>query len=204
MALNEATKTKTLRTVTETAAVATVLWRNLREYPEGSGVFPEYPVTCKYATSVFEVDEQGNRLHIIEHNKDEVEFSLEPDELYPLYLLPLTVVIEGQSVETNLGELLCERIDMLIRNRKLKKVIIASPASQTVLPGESVELNVRLNVNELINVDYTLSWYKDGILLEGVTAETFTVEVSVPTTYQAWVTTPFGIAKSAIAEISVS
>lgn len=204
MALSEASITRTVRTVTETAALCTVLWRNLVETPNGGGVFPDYPVTCKYASATFEVDDEGRKIHILEQNIDVDEITLTPEELYPMYMTPMTVQVNGQPVDTVLGEFLCDQVDAIIKARKLGEILVSSPSSQQAVAGDTVYLTVRIDKEEVSRVDYTISWYKDGVVMPGATTEEISdVAGTVDATYQAWITTPFGIAKSQIATITI-
>lgn len=193
MALNDLSETRTLNTVTETAALQTVLWRNMIETPDGGGVFPDYPVSCKYASATYEVDENGHKVRIIEKNLNPHEIVFRPEELYPLYMLPITL---GDGTQTVLGELLCDKVDEIIQARKLEDIISAHPAPQSILAGDSVTLSVRVDKNEIMRLSYSVSWYKNGSLIEGATSLELTDTPTEDSTYEAWITTSFGVSKS--------
>ena len=192
----------TFKTVTETAATATILGRTLIEEPNGGGVFPNYSVTCSYDSTTFEVDDQNNKIHVIAGGVDPHTFVLTPEELYPFYLIPVVAQVNGQSVTTVLGELLCSQVDNIIQNRKLREIIQANPTSQTVSSGDVVSLTVRVNHIALAYVNYSIAWYQDGVPLSDFTEEIF-MAVTETTSFQAKVTTPFGVAESDIAHITV-
>lgn len=203
MALPEGAVQRTIQTVTETAATETVLYRTLVEIANDGGVFPNYPIRCKYATTTFEVDSEGNKVHIVEDGMNPHEFMLSQEEMYPLYMTPVTVDFGGTPTNVALGELICYLIDSIIKDRKLDSIIKAHPASQEVLQDGIAFLSIRLNTAELVRVDYTIAWYKDGVLMPDVTTAEIEVIVSATSEFQAWVTTPFGVTKSEIATLTV-
>ena len=142
-------------------------------------------------------------MHIIAQGVDPHTFTLSLSEMYSFYLIPVMATIDGTPVSTSLGELLCNQVDVIIQAKKLKEVIQANPPSQTVNSGDVVSLTIRLNQAALTYVSYSIAWLQDGVLTPDVTTEEISVQVTATTTFQAIVTTPFGVATSDIATITV-
>ena len=200
MALIEGSVEKTIRTVTETSAYETILYRQLIEGINSGGVFPDYPVKIKYATTVFEVNELNQKIGIVEQ-KNPSEILLTLEEIYPLYLTPVTIQINNELVATVLGDLLCNTVDNIIKQRKLNALIIAHPTSQEVLINSLVYLTVRSACSlECVPV---ISWYKNGILIPNLITEEIEIQATETAEYQAWLTVPYGISKSNIATITI-
>lgn len=205
MALSDTAAAKTLKATAETAATETVLTRTLVTDADNGGVFPNYGVRCTYATATFIVDDSGNRLQVISQNMHPQTVLLSAEDLYSFYLIPVTATVNSQSVTTNLGELLCSQIDALIQGHRLDSVIASNPASQEVAEGDTVYLTVRVNDSALLYVDYSIAWFQDGVVVAGQTSEEFSfVASSSNTSILAKVTTPFGVATSTAAQITIT
>jgi len=203
MSLSDNTQVQTISSITQTAATGTVLGRTLVVDPDNGGVFPSYSVTVSYSTSILQVDSNNAPIGIMQSGIDPQTFTLDLPQLYSLYMIPVVALIDGQSVNTTVGELLCDQVDLLIKEQQLGQVFTAMPTSQTISSGDTANLSISLNVLTLSYVNYSIAWLKNGSIIPDATGTTATSVVTATSTFQAQVTTPFGVALSDIATITV-
>lgn len=112
--------------LTERAATAISFYRSTHQMGENT-VNTMFTVQISHAEGQYLVDEEENKLRIVTYNQNAATFSLTPEQVGELFMLPVKL---SDNTETTLGELIADKADEYIN------LSLAAPAAGSLPVGQ--------------------------------------------------------------------